>query len=167
MHKRIRLRSSVQMDISERNADLTPNAPLSDLNLAKRTMIADRLSVAIVKLGKVMFTSRASGVRSLIDAIKELGPSLAEASIADRVVGKAAALLCVYAKFSSVYASVMSELGSAVLKKFSVHFEHDTLVPNILDRHGTEICPFERLVLRTDSPEEAFSAIDRCSATKV
>ncbi len=155
------------MHISERNVGLTLDAALRDLNLAQRKLATEGLSVAIVKLGRIMFTSRASGVRSLIDAIKEHGPSLAGASIADKIVGKAAALLCVYAKISSVYACVMSELGSEVLKKFSVPFEHETLVPNILDRRGTGMCPFERLVSTIDSPEEAFLAIDRYSPTKV
>jgi len=166
MHERIESRSSEQMDIPNRNASFTIDASLPDIDLAKKKLAAEALSVVIVKHGKPMFTSRAPGVRSLIDAIREFGPSLAGASVADKVVGKAAALLCVYAKASRVYGCVMSELGSEVLKKFSVPFEHETLVPNILDRHGTGMCPFEKLVLMINSPEEAFSAINRHLATR-
>jgi hypothetical protein len=81
--------------------------------------------------------------------------------MADRVLGKAAALLCVYAKSSSVYASVMSNLGEKILEKFSIPYQHDTLVPNILNRRGTDTCPFEKAVMNTDSPEEALLIIGR------
>lgn len=154
------------MDTTDRNAPFTTDASLHDLELAKKKLATEALSVVIVKLGKIMFTSREPGVRSLIEAIREFGPSLARASVADKVVGKAAALLCVYAKASRVYGCVMSELGSEVLKRFSVPFEHETLVPNILDRDGTGMCPFEKLVLRINSPEEAFSAMSRHLATR-
>jgi len=153
------------MDNPNRNASFTMDASLQDIDVAKKKLAAEALSVVVVKLGEIMFTSQAPGVRSLIDAIRELGPSLAGASVADKVVGRAAALLCVYANASRVYGCVMSELGLEVLRKFSVPFEHDALVPNILDRHGTGMCPFEKLVLRINSPEEAFSAIDRYLAT--
>ncbi len=155
------------MDASEGSEAYARHASLRDLDLAKRKLVTEGLSLAIVKLGKTLFTSRAPGVAGLTDAIRKSGPSLEGASVADKVVGKAAALLCVYAKISSVYARVMSELGLQVLEKFSIHFEHDTLVPNILDRDGTKMCPFESLVLRIDSPEKAFLAIDRRLATKV
>jgi len=167
MHERIEPRSSAQMNMPHRNRSSQPHALLRDADLAKRKLATEELSLAIVKRGKAMFTSRASGVRSLIEAIKECGSALAGAAVADKVVGRAAALVCVYAKISSVYACVMSELGLEVLKKFSIPFEHDTVVPNILDRHGTEMCPFERLVLKTGSPKEAFLAIDRYLAIRV
>ena len=166
MHERIESRYSEQMGTTDKNAPFTIDASLRDIELAKRKLAAEALSVVVVKLGKTMFTSRAPGVKSLIEAIREFGPSLAGASIADKVVGKAAALLCVYTKASRVYGCVMSALGSDVLKNFFIPFEHDTLVPNILDRHGTGMCPFEKLVLGINSPEEAFSAIDRYLATK-
>jgi len=167
MHERIKSRFSGQMDIPDRSASFITDASLQDIDLAKKKLAAEALSVVIVKLGKTMFTSRAPGVRSLIEAMREFGSSLAGASVADKVVGKAAALLCVYARASRVYGCVMSELGSEVLKKFSVPFEHETLVPNILNRDGTGMCPFEKLVLRISSPKEAFSAISRHLATRV
>lgn len=130
-----------------------------DAKLAKKKMADEKLSLAIVKQNKTVFTSQESGVKGLVEAISNCGSSLQEAAVADSVVGKAAALLCVHAQFSSVYACVMSRLGEEVLRRSSVPFQHETIVPNILNQRRTDICPFEKIVLRTDSPEEAFLMI--------
>lgn len=128
--------------------------------MAKKKMADEKLNLVIVKQNKTVFTSQESGIKGLIEAISNCGSSLQGAAVADSVVGKAAALLCVHAKFSSVYACVMSRLGEEVLRKSSIPFEHDTLVLNILNQRRTDICPFEKTVLKTDSPEEAFLMIN-------
>lgn len=148
------------MDSAERKVALSPHDLSLDLDIAKRKLAAEQLSLVVVKQRKPIFTSEAPGVRGLVDALKECRSSLVGAAVADKVVGKAAALLCAYAEFSRVYACVMSELGSSVLKRFSIPFEHESLVPNILNRYGSGMCPFERLVLNIDSPKEAYFAVD-------
>ena len=135
------------------------HAPLQDLELAKKTLQVEGLSLTIVKENEVLFKSRESGVKSLVEAVGRCGSSLEGAAAADRVVGKAAAFICVHAKLSNVYAHVMSRLGEAVLKRHSIPSHHNTLVPNILNRLGTDMCPFEKIVLEIDSPEEAFQMI--------
>jgi hypothetical protein len=132
-----------------------------DAEVAKKRMTDEKLNLVIAKQNKIVFTSQESGVKGLVEAIRNCGPSLQGASAADSIVGKAVALLCVHAKFSGVYACLMSRLGEGVLRRFHVSFEHDTLVPNILNRSRTDICPFERIVLKTDSPEEAYLMVSR------
>jgi hypothetical protein len=130
-----------------------------DAELAKKKIADEKLSLVIVKQNKTIFTSQESGVKGLIEAITNCGSSLQGAAAADSIVGKAAALLCAYAKVSSVYACVMSQLGEKVLRGFCIPFQYDKLVPKILDQRGTDICPFEKIVLETNSPEEAFFMI--------
>ena len=66
-------------------------------------------------------------------AIDELGEGLSRASVADKVVGKAAALLCVYSDIVATYAVTASESGLEVLRKNGIPYEFDTQVPVILD----------------------------------
>jgi len=150
--------------------DSSPNAgqhgPLRDTELARKKLTAEAFSLVVVKQGQTLFTSSESGVRGLIEALRECGSSLKGAALADRIVGKAAALLCAYAKISRVYACVMSRPASAVLRRFLIPFEHRTLVQNILDRHRIGICPFEKLVLDVDSPNVAFARINKCLTAK-
>jgi len=154
------------MNLLDSGSDAGQDDPLRDVELARKKLMAEVLSLVVVKQGRTLFTSSESGVRGLIEAIRECGSSLNGAALADRIVGKAAALLCAYAKISRVYACVMSRPGSAVLRRFLVPFEHRTLVRNILDRHRTGICPFEKLVLDVDSPNVAFTRINKCLIVK-
>jgi hypothetical protein len=155
------------MNMPRRSGASQQHSVLQDVDLAKSILTVEKLSLAIVKENKTIFTSKESGVKGLVDAISKQGSSLHGAAVADRVLGKAAALLCVYAKLSAVHAFVMSRLGEEVLKRHSIPFQHDTLVPNILNQHGTDMCAFERIVLETDSPKEAFLMISHRLATGV
>ena len=154
------------MNLLDSGPNASQHGPLRDIELAREKLAAEVLSLVVVKQGQTLFTSSESGVRGLIEAIRECGSSLNGAALADRIVGKAAALLCAYAKISRVYACVMSRPGSAVLRRFLIPFEHRTLVRNILDRHKTGICPFEKLVLDVDSPNVAFTRINKCLIVK-
>lgn len=147
--------------MSVRNTPHTPKGLSPDSELAKERLLAGDFSLVIVKQGATIFTSNKSGIRGIIEAIESCGSSLLGAAAADRVVGKAAALLCVYAEFSSVYACLISKPATEVLTKSSLPFQYDELVQNILNARETDICPFERLVLAIDSSEEAFLVLKR------
>ena len=60
---------------------------------------------------------------------------------ADRIVGKAAALLYVMMGVKGVFAEVLSESALAVLNKHGVHAEYSVLTPNIINRAGDGLCP--------------------------
>lgn len=135
---------------------------MTDIALAKETLIQQHLSLVVARSGEVIFTSKASGVIGLLQAIKSRGSKLARAAVADRVIGKAAALLCVYSQVSDVYAVVLSEPGKQVLEKSRIPTEYQSLVPNILDRNRTGVCPFEKLTENIESSEQAYQVIADC-----
>ena len=78
---------------------------------------------------------------------------------ADKVVGKATAYLYVILQIRALYAFVISEPALSVLDAYGIHVSYGTLVPNIINRRGDGICPFEEAVLSSASPEDAYSAI--------
>ncbi|RLE88812.1 MAG: DUF1893 domain-containing protein [Thermoprotei archaeon] len=127
-----------------------------DLKLAKRILNERKLSLVIVKNGTVLYESSASGIVDLVKAVISLKHKMWESSVADKVVGKAAALLLAYSKVKGVFAEVLSESGLRVLAENNIEFEFKKLVPVILDREKRTVCPFERLTLRVQSPEEAY-----------
>lgn len=128
---------------------------MRDLKLAKKTLRENNLSLVIIKQAGSLFESSASGIAGLLQAIEELQEELHESSVADRVVGRAAALLLAYSHVKEVYAATLSDEGLKVLKAHSVPVEHDDLVPKILDREGKNICPFEEFSLSINSVDEA------------
>lgn len=80
-------------------------------------------------------------------------------SVADTVVGKAAALLFVKCGITAVFAKTLSLLGKNVLEKHGVYCEYETLTERIINRAGTDTCPMEKAVANTDSAEEAYTLL--------
>jgi hypothetical protein len=134
-----------------------------DIEIAKQQLLEKGLSLVIAKDGKIIFETRQSGVSGFLSAIEERGrESLHGASVADKIVGRAAALLCVYCGVKAVYAVVLSDGGKRVLKENSVSLEFENLVPSILNRQKTGTCPFEKLVLTISDEEEAYEKLKSC-----
>lgn len=89
----------------------------------------------------------------------EGGADLAGYSVADVVVGKAAALLFIKCGINNVFAKTLSENGKKVLEKYGVECEYETLTEKIINRAGTDMCPMGKAVLKCDDPEEAYKIL--------
>jgi hypothetical protein len=114
------------------------------------------LSLVVAKNGKVIFETKSHGVKGFLEAIKLLGKELAGSSVADRIVGRAVALLFVYFQVSVIFAVIISEEGVRVLEDNNVLYQFEKCVPNILNQKRNDICPFEKLALTFATPEEAY-----------
>ena len=132
---------------------------MNDLEIAKKALKENNLSIVFVKDGKVIFKGNSKGVMDLILAIDRFGSRLENSSVADSIVGKAAASLSIFLKVNSVFARKISKLAVDILKEKNIHFEYDELVEKILNRNGTGICPLEKISLRCNSPEEIYREI--------
>jgi len=117
---------------------------MSDIDKAKQILGREGATLAIVKEGQVLFMSDSSGIRGLLQAIEKIGKEMAGSSAADKVVGRAAALLLAYSKVKEVYASVISKGGLKVLKEDGIKVVFQNMVQIILDRTGKSVCPFEK-----------------------
>lgn len=130
-----------------------------DLKLAKLTLRESDLSLVIVKKEKVVFDTGAHGISGFLLAIEKLGKELVGSSVADRIVGRAAALLCVYGEVASVFAVMVSEEGVQILRKNNIPYEYENLVPNILNYDRTDLCPFEKLTAGLVNAKEAYKKL--------
>jgi hypothetical protein len=129
---------------------------VKDLEIAKKRLSKKSLTLSIVKNEEIIFETASHGVSGFLEAIEKLRDRLEGASIADRVVGKAIALLCAYTKIRAVYAKVLSKEAKAVLEEKMVYHEWDSLVENILGINKTGICPFEKLAKEISNPSSAY-----------
>ena len=127
-----------------------------DLEFAKLKLIKEDLSLVIVRKGKVLFQTRRQGITGFLEAIERLDKNLISSSAADKIVGVAAAMLCVYAEVASVFALTISEEGIKVLKDNNIKYRFEKTVQNILNRDKKDVCPFEKLALNSVSPDEAY-----------
>ncbi|MBT1173218.1 DUF1893 domain-containing protein [Bifidobacterium sp. MA2] len=103
-------------------------------------------------------TGSGRGVRPLLQWLAA-GARLDGFSAADRVVGKGAALLYAKLGVKAVWAATMSEAGLAALRAHGIEASYGTLVPVILNRDGTGMCPIERSVASIDDLDAAETAI--------
>jgi hypothetical protein len=132
---------------------------VEDLQIAKQRLAEKGLSLVIAKGGRVVFETDDYGVRGLVRAIDTYGAGLNGSSVADTVMGKAAAMLCLQAGVQAVWAGLISEGGMRVLQDAGVYFEFGQSVPEILNRERSATCPFERLTANCNTPEETFKKI--------
>ena len=130
-----------------------------DLLKAKTLLIERKLSLCIVKDSKTLFESKRQGIAPFLEVIDTLGGELANASVADKVVGKAVALLCARSGVGSVYADVLSEGAKTLFYEHSIRFESAIVVDNILNTDKKLMCPFELLIERVKDPEEAYKML--------
>ena len=127
-----------------------------DLELAKSHLFDEGSSLVIVKKGKVIFETKKQGITGFLEAIETFEENLVSSSIADKIVGVAAAMLCVYSGISSVFAITISESGMKLLKENNIHYEFSKKVNKILNRTKTNVCPFEKLAMNSINPENAY-----------
>ncbi len=131
---------------------------MNDLEIAKTQLHRKELTLAIVKNGEVLFKTRSHRISGFLGAIEKLGSQLNSASMADRVAGKAIALLCVYAGIRKVYAEVLSRKAKAVFEENGINHEWKELVDNILNLNKSRVCPFEKAAADISDPKDAYKA---------
>ena len=88
---------------------------------------------------------RGRGVSDLLRLLEEEPQALLGAFVADKVVGKGAAALMILGGVAAVHAEVVSRPALDLFAGTPVDVACGEVVPNIINRAGTGICPVERL----------------------
>jgi len=137
-----------------------------DLSLAKQRLNQKNLSLVIAKNGEVLFETEAHGISGLLKAMKQLQNNMKGSSVADRIVGRAAALLLVHSDVVAVFAVTASHGAIEVLKNNRIFHQFERRVPCILDSKRVDTCPFENLVADVSDPKEACEKLRAYCALK-
>ena len=107
---------------------------------------------------KIIFPSKKSGVRGLLDFVNEQGEKHEGMIIFDKIVGQAVAFLAAYLKAKEVYGGTGSELAARSLEKYKISFYFQKTIPNILNQDKTDLCPMEKLSL-DKTPKEFYNSL--------
>jgi hypothetical protein len=133
---------------------------MNDLETAKTQLIRNQLTLIFIKNGAILFETQSHRISGFLTAIHELGRKLEDASVADKVVGRAVALLCAYTGIKAIYAETLSMKARDVLEKAGITCEWKGLVDTILDRSKNDVCPFEKAAAGISSPKEAYEKFE-------
>ncbi len=131
---------------------------MRDLELAKKQLYDKQQTLVITKNRQVLFQTDSHRISGFICAIDRFGSELHGASVADRVSGKALALLCVYAGIREVYAEILSRTAKPIFEENTVVIEWKEIVDNILNDNKTDVCTFEKAATGISDPNASFSA---------
>ena len=131
---------------------------MRDLEIAKNQLYRKQLTLVIAKNGKVLFQTDSHRISGFIHAIDTLGMQLNGASVADRVAGKALALLCVYSGITEVYAEVLSKKAQVLFQENKVACQWEQLVENVLGFSKIGVCPFEKAAAEVSDPQDSYVA---------
>lgn len=128
---------------------------MDDLQKAISLLDAEGYTCVLCR-GEALHTSCHRGVKPLMDL---LGQDLEGFSAADKVVGRATALLYCLLKIRRLHTHVISEGALAVLREWGIEVTWDTCVPFIVNREGTGRCPMELATQNITDPVLAPEAI--------
>ena len=130
---------------------------MTDLEKARQLLAAEGFTCVLCR-GEQTFTSTRRGVAPLL-ALLDSGEDLSGFSAADKVVGKATAMLYRRLGVKQVWGSVMSEAAIAALAAGGIEAAWEQRVDHIVDRAGTGRCPMETATAAIDDPRLAEEAI--------
>ena len=102
-----------------------------------------------------------SGIRPVIDRINEKEDFFKGLEVADKIIGKASAMLLSLSGVKKVHAIVLSQAGKDIFDKYDVEYSFDELTDYIVNRKGDGMCPMEMTVKDIDDLREAYEALKK------
>ena len=131
---------------------------MNDLQKAQALLKENKSLTCVFVCGEEVKTSELRGVRPLLELIGENG-SLKGWSAADKVVGRAAALLYAYLGVDAVFAEVLSKFAEEVFLAHGIAYTYETFTESIVNRKGDGPCPMEQATRGILDPEEGLVAV--------
>jgi hypothetical protein len=108
----------------------------------------------------LVYRSKQDRLLPLLECIEKHPDSMVAATVLDKMVGRAAALLCVYARAGMVLTPVMSDGAVQVLEEFGLPFMALDRVKEILNSQQTGPCPMEQEAI-DKSPVQFYRLVAR------
>lgn len=135
---------------------------MSDLNKAKEKLLGGEYTCVFYN-GAKFFTFTERGVKPLVSLL-EKGVDCRGFCAADKIVGRAAAFLYSALGVKAIFACIITKSAITLLNDFGITVEYDKAVVNIINRHGSGICPFDTAVLGINDIDAACKII--CEKSK-
>ena len=122
-----------------------------------KTLVMSGVSCVAAKDGVIVAQETGRGIMPIMKLLSD--GKLAHALVVDKVVGRAAAAICIVGKAKRVHAMMMSVEAAALLKAHGVEVGADKTVPKILNRDLTDSCPMEQTIDGIEDPSEMVKAL--------
>jgi len=124
------------------------------------------LTLQVEKAGRVIFASAEPMLKPLLLCLQRRRSDMAGATVIDKIVGRAAAYLCVEGKVAEVITPLASHGAQEVLQQAGIPLQAQRVVAQIMNRDNTGPCPMEQLAGQARSAEEFYQALSARIAVK-
>jgi|GEM_PF-684066 len=121
----------------------------------KQRFHASDYACLIIKDDEEVFSSTARGILPIVQGVSKMKG----AYLADKVVGRAAALICVHGGILATYANIMTESAAEVFAEYGILFEADEIIEAVRNRDDTDFCPMEKLGAELSCPKQALGKV--------
>ena len=128
-----------------------------ELNKAIGYIKNGEATCVLMKDGIIIDKTSGIGVKPILGFLES--NNLKQMQVADKVIGKAAAMLLTLGGVTYVHGEIMSKSGQDYLQKNGIANSYGLLVENIINRDGTDLCPLEKSVVDIDDLQEGYQAI--------
>ena len=115
-------------------------------------------TLQVYKGNKLIFSSDKDRLLPLVEYIGKFASKHRNAVIFDKIMGRAAALLCIKANCREVFSPLGSQLAVDVLGKNGIKYHLVRTVPCIQRPNQTDMCPMEALSIGKE-PDEFYQLI--------
>ncbi|MCF6463869.1 DUF1893 domain-containing protein [Clostridium sp. Cult1] len=132
---------------------------MKDIEIAKKYLEEENLAIAVVKDGGLIFKSHDKGIRPMYTLATKMTKLAKDSSIADKVIGRGAAILCKSLDVKEVYGKLISDNAMEILEESNIVYYYDNICDYIKNRDGTDLCPIEKIALKSEKPEILLNKI--------
>lgn len=105
-----------------------------------------------------VLTDTRRGIAPLLERF-EAGEDLRGFCVADKIIGRAAAMLLILGGVSAAHGDVMSTGAKALLESRGIAVSYETLTERIVNRRGDGLCPMEQAAAPLTDPADAPRAL--------
>ena len=118
---------------------------MNNLKQAKKILYENNYTFVLLNGNDTIITSNKKGIIPLMEIIQKNENLLNNSVVADKVIGKAAALLMTGFKVRALYTDLMSQKAIEVLKQSSIIYQYQKCVDYVQNRAKNGQCPMEKL----------------------
>ena len=134
----------------------TPFIPQTAIDAALDRIAAGEADCFILQPGCEPLPGHGRGVRPLLQLLENQPGALRGAVLADKIIGKAAAMVAALGGIAAVHTLTASEAALDFLAKRGIPAAARQTVPYIINRTGDDMCPLEKTVREVEDPAAAL-----------
>lgn len=119
-------------------------------------LISENLTCVVEQDG-ILYRESNNGIVPMLNFVDQ--GVLRNALVADKVIGKAAAMMMVLGGVQKVSTDVISEYAYTYFQDHGIPVTYKKKVPYIINRKKNGMCPMEECVMNIEDPKQAYTAL--------